>query len=193
MAPVGLPGAVPGVANLHGSFVLGLGVFGLFVGHEWLITLLSGGRATRQLFALSSCPCSLRAVTLINPFTYHIYLEAFRHLNNPLLPLVWEWTPAPAGSRLQMAFVIYTLLLSIGLAWRRRLEDVFFVVVSLLLFVMSLSARRYIAVYAVATLPLAPGSSRTCPGGSRPSASRPLSSCSPGRGRGRGDPRADAH
>ena len=143
-------------ANLHGSFVLGLGVFGLFVGHEWLITLLS--RRPSHAPALRPLVLSLlgsAAVTLINPFTYHIYLEAFRHLNNPLLPLVWEWTPAPAGSRLQMAFVIYTLLLSIGLAWRRRVEDVFFVVVSLLLFVMSLSARRYIAVYAVATLPLA--------------------------------------
>ena len=60
-------------ANMHGSFMLGL------------LVILGIGKYKLFLLALIA--------TLINPFGYGIYQEAFRHVNSNLAELIAEWVP----------------------------------------------------------------------------------------------------
>jgi len=156
--------------NLHGSFTLGLLIFGIFLGFQYFFlffhprgekNLHLGGVGSKRLFIpkpliwLTLSFLVSFAATFINPFTYNVYLEAIRHARNPLLPYISEWIPVQFPGSFYNIFIIYSLLLLVGFAKRRKLADIPLIITSVIVFYLAFGARRYDATYVVATLPFA--------------------------------------
>jgi hypothetical protein len=94
------------------------------------------------------------AATLVNPFTYGVYLEARRHFGNPHLNYVIEWMPPNFSELVGMVFVVYTLVVAYGFFARMTLADVPSILIAAGTFSMAVSSRRHVAVFVVLTLPV---------------------------------------
>ena len=141
-------------ANLHGTFAIGIVIFTIFVALQYIPYTRQVG-TTRQLHTLSiSYACSVGA-TLINPFGYHVYLEALRHAHHPLLKYILEWVPVQFPSDFYVLFLSYTLIVTALFLFRRKRQDIFALLVFVMFFYLALGARRYMAVYVAGTLPYA--------------------------------------
>ncbi len=139
-------------SNLHGEFILGLGVFAGWIGiytlrllyDKYIKKLETDFREWRILttsFLLSF------AATFINPFTWRVYQEAMHHFDNPLQKYIVEWTPFDTGSTLWWRLVYWGILLALSLiiiAKKKQLKRLFpYISLMLLLFVFSFWMRRY--------------------------------------------------
>jgi len=151
--------ALPGLfclwANLHGSFLLGLIVFGVYVMGDLALLKIRGTAIPRRWFMFAASFVASVALSLVNPFTYHVYLEAWRHFGNPMLPNIIEWVPPDFSEILGVLFLGYTLILAVGFATRRRLSDLPTLAVAALTFYLAVSSRRHVPVFLVLTLPFA--------------------------------------
>jgi len=136
-------------ANLHGSFVLGAAITAVFLGiyffqypdRRWKLVLIGAASVL---------------ITLINPFTYHSYLEVFRHTGNPYLQNVTEWRP-PSLSCSDChvpTFAAYIVLLVLAFFALDKRFGLPFAIVAIPLIWESVTARRYLPLFGVATLPL---------------------------------------
>lgn len=139
-------------ANIHGSFVLGLFIFGIRILTTFLVRQLQSKHFVLiTLFALSVL------VTFLNPLTYHNYVEIFHHFNNPLLKNIVEWMPVKF-SLLTVEwdfFLAYLMLLGVGFWKRKSGNDVAYLVVAILFGYLAFTARRYWSIFSVVTLPFA--------------------------------------
>lgn len=143
-------------ANLHGSFPLGLAIFAVFLTCDFLLLFRSKVISVpcRWLLLAASFMASV-AATFINPFTYHVYVEAFRHFGDPLLVYVTEWDYLRVGSWGGRFFAIFSLSLLTGFIIRRRLSDLPFIVTSLILGYLAVRAMRHVSPFMIITLPFA--------------------------------------
>jgi hypothetical protein len=141
--------------NLHGSFLLGLIVFGAHVAGDLIVLELRGTRLPRRWFVGAASFLASAALTLVNPFTYHVYREALRHFGNPLLPTVIEWSPPDFSELVGTVFLGYALLLAYGFVTRRSWADLSWLVIAAGTFYLAVTSRRHGPVFLVATLPLA--------------------------------------
>ena len=142
-------------ANLHGSFLLGLVVVGVYLGWEAVSSRLRGAPLPRRWFYFAGSLVVSFAATLINPFTYGVYLEARRHFSNPHLTYVIEWMPPNFSELVGMLFIAYTLVVAYGGIARRRLDDMPQLLIAAGTFYMGVNSRRHVAVFVVLTLPYA--------------------------------------
>jgi len=142
-------------ANLHGSFLLGLVVVGVYLGWEAISSRLQGVPFPRRWFYFAGSLVASFAATLINPFTYGVYLEARNHFSNPHLSYVIEWLPPNFSELVGILFLAYTLVVAYGGLARRRLDDVPQLLIAAGTFYMGVSSRRHVAVFVVLTLPYA--------------------------------------
>jgi hypothetical protein len=140
-------------ANLHGSFLLGLVVVGVFVGWELIVAQMRGTGLPRRWFLFAGSLLASVAATLINPFTYQVYSEARRHFGNPHLTYVVEWIPPNFSETVGMVFLLYTLVVAYGFFARRKVADVPQLAIALGTFYMAVSSRRHVAVFVTLTLP----------------------------------------
>jgi len=141
-------------ANFHGSFLLGLVVFGLYVGWDLVMDQARRIPISRRWLAFAGSFAASVLATLINPFTYGVYLEARRHFGNPHLTYVVEWMPPTFSEFLGLVFLAYTLVVAYGFYARKSLADVPTVLIAALTFYMGVSSRRHVAVFVVLTLPI---------------------------------------
>ena len=81
-----LPGLFLVWANAHGSFPLGLVIFGIFVACDFVIPQFRPAARAQRGYALPAAFLLSAAATLLNPFTYRVYLEAVRHSAIPCSP-----------------------------------------------------------------------------------------------------------
>ena len=102
-------------ANLHGTFLLGLAVLGIF----WLVETVRRFRPDFSLACLISA-----AATLLNPFGFRIYKEAFKHFGSPLLQTVYEWKPVDLTTSRGMIFVIFTAVVAVKPFLDRKERDI---------------------------------------------------------------------
>jgi len=143
-------------ANVHGSFVLGLVLFFIFlVGESLPLTRTTPGGRPRNLAYLPASFFSSVAVTFINPFTYSVYLETLGHFHAPVQHYVVEWMPENLSGPLGYVLGAYTLFLGVGFVIRRRLSDAPYIAIALALLYLAFGARRDVAIYMVGTLPFA--------------------------------------
>src|SRR6266568_1069667 len=77
-----LPGLFCIWANFHGSFLLGLVVFGVYVAWDLVYAQARGAALPRRWFMFAGSLVASIAATLVNPFTYGVYVEARRHFGN---------------------------------------------------------------------------------------------------------------
>ncbi len=142
-------------ANLHGSFLLGLVVLGVHVACDVVIVKIRGTALPRRWFAFAASFFASVAATFVNPFTYHVYLEATKHFGNPMLTYVIEWQSPDFSETVGMVFIAYTLLLAFGFFTRRQLADLPWIVIACVTFYLAVSSRRHVPVFLVLTLPVA--------------------------------------
>lgn len=146
-------------ANLHGSFVLALGIAGAF-GLEALLASSDRARALRQwlLFGLA---CA--AASLINANGLEGALHPLRFTQLEMLPLIDEWKPSnPAGTPFFFAVLALTIAL---IAWKRpRLSMVRWILLAALLALALLQVRHQAVLAIVAAMILPEGFAR---GGAR--------------------------
>ncbi len=152
--------------NFHGSFSYGLIVYILFLTGLSLSQIaktkkLSLPRYT--LYLLIAFPfCAL--ATLVNPYGIEIYQEVLRHSNNRLLRLVIEWGPVEFFSDFYNYFALYTAIIISGILIttvtnKNRLQKFLtflpYLLIALLAIYMASTARRYMPLYVIATIPMA--------------------------------------
>lgn len=142
-------------ANLHGSFLLGLIIFGIHVICDFIILKIRGHALPRYWFVFAGSFLVSILATLINPFTYGVYLEAVRHVASPVLPLVVEWRRPEFSQLVRVLFLSYALLLAVGFIYRRRLADLPCLASAAVTMYLAVTSRRQVPVFVVATLPFA--------------------------------------
>jgi hypothetical protein len=139
-------------ANLHGEFILGLVVFLLWIvltiganiyrgGMKLDPSILQQTKILLLVFVLSV------VATLINPFGIGIYIETFEYIGNPMQQYIVEWVPIPPLSDVWWQHIgIGVVLLAgiLGLYFTGRLkENIPFVLLACVFFVLPLWAKRY--------------------------------------------------
>lgn len=137
-------------ANIHGTFVFGMGVLGLWMLYYWF---------TAPKYRLLWFAVTLLSffATLINPFGGLVYGEVLRHANNPYLHNVFEWIGITYNCPdcHVPTFSLYTILFVIAIfSLGRKVIKIPYIALALLLGFESLSARRYEPLFAIVTLPL---------------------------------------
>lgn len=121
-------------ANLHGSFILGLGLLAI--------------EAVRRRLALVWMACA--AVTFVNPYGPHLYTEVFRTLLDPRLhSAIQEWRPL---SFPWQTWPFWFLFLAVIVVYRPRASRQ--AVWAALLGAMALASTRHTPLFAVAAIPV---------------------------------------
>ena len=135
--------------NFHGTFILGLGVMATFLA-SYLFVEKKGFLRHFSVGLVSTM------VTLANPFGYAIYLEPFKHFTSPHLEYVLEWLPITQDCPYchQYTFFVYVGLLAYIFFTTRPIKALPYFILSLMLLFPTISARRYLPIFAVITLPV---------------------------------------
>lgn len=147
-------------ANLHGQFIMGLGLF--FI---WLVLYGIRTRQTDYSRGAHALPSFLPyvtlltavAATLVNPYGIELYREIFRHFGNPMQKFIVEWQPIHLAPALFFIFLAWSSLLAleIGLArsWRNFTQTGHYLLPLLFLFLATLDQRRYFWPMALLSIP----------------------------------------
>ncbi len=120
-----VPGLMMLWANLHGSFIMGLGLLGCFalgravdvIRRSRRIVAAGHDRRTRRLFLLLLCAA---LAVLVNPYGADLYVHAFTFSQNPNLKDLIEWQRLSLASVQVQWFVAAVLLLLPLLYWSPR-------------------------------------------------------------------------
>jgi hypothetical protein len=153
-------------ANLHGGFVAGLMVLGLVfvttVIAKWLSNrgLVSSGRwderllSGKDLWWLAVIAVVSAAITLVNPYGWRLHAEIVGSLSNRfMLETLQEWQPLSMTGVAGRRYVLYLLVLGIGMAlWYRKVEPVRWVIGGVFL-AFSFRHMRNIPFFLMVSLP----------------------------------------
>ncbi len=138
-------------SNLHGEFILGFIIFGI-----WSVIYLFSNPKKIQLLILVFTFCFL--ATLMNPFGFNIYTETLNHSFGVWQKYIIEWTPFEKNSVLFWNLIFGIFLMFIGTLFiylKKDLKQKFqYIFISFLLSVPSFSARRYAWPYFFTIIPL---------------------------------------
>lgn len=83
-------------SNIHGQFILGLGIFGLLIILHLIKLILAKNKKddiVNQGRTLSGVVILTAFAAAINPFGINVYLEASHHFGNPWQKYIAEWLP----------------------------------------------------------------------------------------------------
>ena len=146
-------------ANMHADFSLGLGIAGVFLGMSFLIKTFKTEIISRKLMGGYALPLIIAfAVTFINPFTYNVYLEGFRHISNPYLQNVLEWRPifddcAYCHPDTFVAFSVVVLAISLYFVSKKKYYIIPYIIVYLGFIYPTFNTRRFLPIFCVVLLP----------------------------------------
>ncbi len=139
-------------SNLHGEFLLGLALFGLWVviylTKEYYLDYRNRIKEliTKERFLILALFASLLSV-MINPFGTGVYLETYRHLNDPLQASIVEFLPPDSFSFVWWHQLIAGMALTLGLALqgtgRKTFDLAPFYLPSFILFIFTFWVSRY--------------------------------------------------
>lgn len=106
-------------SNIHGQFLLGLGIFALWIFFYFVKNALTEGfkltEFKKEALFLSTVLISSALAVLINPFGLEVYKEAIRHFGNPLQKYILEWLPFEEQSTFWWYQIVAGLLVFFGL------------------------------------------------------------------------------
>jgi hypothetical protein len=143
-----IPGLMLVWANMHGQFVMGLGLlmgFSLFFG--------MGVKSETKISWVKLIAVSI-LVTLINPFGMELYATVLAHTTSPVFDAIFEWMPWEAGTDRFYVLVGYSLVIGRVMWELRKRGETAEWIVSLGLMMLAFKSRRFIAFYLLFTLPL---------------------------------------
>lgn len=133
-------------ANSHGGFILGVILLLFFVFDQTIWWLTKPKRDKNYFFILGLSFLSVVA-TLLNPFGYHLYLEAWRHFSVvPLSQLIAEWVPPHPW--FQLAICLFLVIALWVLYQTRKKPLTIFKFLALIFFTyLAFKARRDLAYF----------------------------------------------
>ena len=143
--------------NLHGGFVSGFVIIGIFILGNVIKTMTLADaekdfyRGKAKTLALTTCFCLL--ASLINPFGYHILLFPFNVVSNKyLMDHVNEFLSPNFHDPLPFKYLFYLTVVVIAIS-RKRLN---FIEMSLILFFtnMAFFSVRYVTLFALISAPI---------------------------------------
>lgn len=146
-------------ANIHGGFLLGLGLF-------FMLYVLSQVKLlfVKELFEFKDSLKNFPAVvlsflsTLINPHGIEIYLEAIRHFGNPYQKYIVEWVPLPPFSSLWWLLVFWGIFLILNLriivAENKFTKYFEWIIIAFVFYSLSHWMRRYAWTMYLVSLPV---------------------------------------
>jgi hypothetical protein len=138
--------------NLHGEFVLGLALFGVWIAitciqqffQEYNKNFRKTFLANKKLFLIFILSF---LATIINPFGIWIHHDAILHVGSPLLKNIAEYLPFDMLSQAwwnQVTVAVLVILGLIFLFFKERLSDkIPFLGGAVLLYILSFGVRRY--------------------------------------------------
>ena len=140
--------------NLHGGYLAGLGLLGLFVVSAWVRAVFQPGSSERNAaWTISAVGLLAGAATLLNPYGFGLYRMLWHHL----VPeqAVREWQPLWGAWQAPMYYVpfVVVVLTMVGSRKWRWLDALILLVVGY----QAVSHIRHVALLAIATLVLLPG------------------------------------
>jgi hypothetical protein len=92
--------------------------------------------------------------TLINPFGLELYQNTMSHLGHPNLQYIFEWMPWETNTpRFYVLIIVIGLHAGILFSKKNRPKNPFIVVLSLILMLAALKARRLIPLYLLISIP----------------------------------------
>lgn len=152
-------------ANLHGGFVLGLALMGIYIflriGNELFLI-----RATiKQVYEKFKLHVGFLVfsflATFINPFGIHVYQEVFNHFRNPWLKYVSEWAPFADLSQQWWNLIIFVNLFVLGTLFlyfsERQDKKLPIFLICAVLFGLSFYERRYAWTLYYSSMPIIMG------------------------------------
>lgn len=131
-------------ANIHGSFVVGLGLYFIFL----FCRLYSNNLQKKDviIFLLSA------TATLINPYGFGQYQEAIIHVFSPQLRQIAEWMPAFFIGNIPLWFLI---VFSTMIVWKERKKFTLFQkIVYVILLLFGISSIRNMPFWMIVSLPM---------------------------------------
>jgi hypothetical protein len=136
-------------ANVHGTFVYGLLIIAIFFG-IWFF------RYPKKRLLLIGVGILSIAVTLLNPYTTGVYFEVFKHTSSPYLKNVFEWLPITndCSNCHTPVFFFYLIVLVFAFIDTPTIKNLPFLIIGLVFVIPTISYRRNLPVFALATLPL---------------------------------------
>lgn len=149
-------------SNFHGAFVMGLGIFLVWIVGYWLLSFrrkkLKDRKLLQRLKLLFSCLAASSLVTLINPFGVGVLAEAVRHFGNPWQKFIVEWLPLEPYSDLWWQLVVWggvLLLCMIVIIGRGKIRHLLpYLIVACLFFALAWWMRRYAWPMYLLSIPL---------------------------------------
>lgn len=150
-------------SNFHGGFILGLGIFivwvALFIFKQfWTSNKLRNKLNTSEIKLLITILFCCLLSTLINPFGIGVYQETIRHFGNPLAKYIIEWLPfdilTPLWWRLIFWGVLIFISLLIIIIRLQFIDKIHYIVPLLILYGLSLIARRYTWTMFLVSIPI---------------------------------------
>ncbi len=139
-------------SNLHGEFVLGLALFGLWVAIYLLKEYYFNYRKKlktlfiKEKFLITALLLSCISV-LISPFGLGVYVETFGHIEDPLQASIVEFLPPDSFSFVWWHQLLAGMALTLGIALygtgRRTFDLAPFYLPSFILFIFTFWIRRY--------------------------------------------------
>ncbi len=151
-------------ANMHAEFIVGLGIFALWVLLYFLRTLYQARKQKivfprKDINFLIGVFAAATVATLVNPFGIGIYIEILRHFGNPLQQYINEWKPIQESTSLLWPFVGWGFILAASLAITYRKEKLIahahYIIPTILFFAISFSQRRYFWLMILVSVPIA--------------------------------------
>ena len=111
-------------ANLHGGFVIGLVLCGLYLIGGWIqiVRLDAFGRACSRpwLWTLGWMTTLSALATLVNPYGYRLHLHIYRYLTDRfLMDHIEEFASPNFHGVAQQCFAVILLLALVAMAWSR--------------------------------------------------------------------------
>lgn len=148
-------------ANLHGGFLVGLGLLAIMVGAEGIKLLINRYRLAHrqrqlaepalrpdQFWQLVVIGIASSFVTLFNPYGWHLYYDFYKLFTTPLaLSSLTEWQPIQFSG----FFLIYLIVLLVALLWTYRKAEPTRWAVMLILFALTIWSRRNLPFFLLAS------------------------------------------
>lgn len=139
--------------NLHGGFLAGLGVIGLYAMLDVVDHLRTGWRWNSATIALPAVALLAGLATLVSPYGYHLHLMLWEHLATE--QFVVEWQPLWAA-RQAPTYYVPLVLLGLALPFSRRWSWTDALVLAVI-GSQAMSHIRHVSLLAIACLILLPG------------------------------------
>jgi hypothetical protein len=143
--------------NLHGGYIIGLGLVGIYC-LDNLIKMLRAGGTERKFYAgktgvlgMTGAACLL--MSLINPFGYHILLFPFKLTSNKfIMDHVSEFLSVNFHDAIKFKYMLFFMLAVFALS--KKGLNFAELILTLLFTYMALYSARYIPLFAVITAPI---------------------------------------